>query len=818
MACLIPVRWWPTTELFSFISRITFCRLTMYSARLTILGILLFIQPVLISAASNVQIPRVSKPPRLEDFEDMTPHGAAMQLRKISGLTQQQPSDGKPATEKTDIYTGYDLSNLYIVWVCWDSPQAVRAHLTRREAVTPPDDDYIELTIDTFHDRRHGFLFDVNPLGMQWDALWTEGSGADYSFDTVWDSRGRLTSQGYIIWMAIPFRSLRFHPRQGERWGVTFMRYIAHKDETDYWPYVSSRISGTLNQEGTLNGFEDISPSHNMQFIPYASFRNFRTVDDRDPAQPRFNQIDAQGKLGLDSKFVFHDSLVLDTTINPDFAQVESDQPQNTINQRFEVFFPEKRPFFLENANYFGDTNIGVYRLSQMLFTRRIVEPTFGTRLTGKQGPWNLGFFVADDRSPGLLVPDYSPLAGKRAYFGVASVSHDFGEQNNVGFIYTDREFAGFYNRVGGIYANYRLNKNWTTWFRSVVSSTLSSPLENGSSSNQPGGVASTSVTSNSPAYQFGTDTEAVLNNIGRRLSYELMFQDITPNFHTDAGFVPRTDIRNASQYFHFYWRPEGKHLVFQGPEANTINLWDHNGVAVQQVYSFDWVFDFKPNLILAPIVSYEDDILRPVDFSGLPGDRKYVQHGFGFVVKGSPLRRVTFNTRVTRDGAVLIDVPTGQLPITGDELAINQTMSLKPTRHLEIDNTYILDRVLNGNVHHAAFNNHIVRTKWNYQFNPAWSLRFITQYNGLLANPLYSSLNTTKNLNFDFLITYMPHPGTAVYVGYNSNLENLIPGLCETLPQSATCIPNGPGLVRSNSFINDGRQFFVKISYLFRR
>jgi Domain of unknown function (DUF5916) len=769
-------------------------------------------------AAANVHIPRVSKPPRLEDFEDMKPHGAANELRKLSGFTQQEPSDGKPATQQTDVYAGYDSAALYVVWVCWDSPNGVRAHLTRREAVTPPDDDYIELTVDTFHDQRHGFLFDVNPLGMQEDALWTEGSGPDYSFDTVWDSRGRLTSRGYVVWMAIPFRSLRFHPRTGELWGVTFMRYIARKNEVDYWPYVSSRISGTLNQEGTMSGLEDISPSHNMQFIPYASFRNFRAIDNRDPLQPRFNQINAQGKAGLDSKFVFHDSLVLDTTINPDFAQVESDEPQNTVNQRFEVFFPEKRPFFLENANFFGDTNIGVYRLSQMLFTRRIAAPSFGTRLTGKQGPWNLGFFVADDRSPGLLVPDFSPLAGKRAYFGVGRVSYDFGQQNNVGLIYTDREFAGFYNRVGGIDANFRLNKNWTSWFRTVVSSTLSSADEDGST--QPGAPPGQPALGSlaPPTYQFGRDTEAVLNNIGRRLSYEFLYQDITADFHTDTGFVPRTDIRNASQYFHFYWRPEGKHLVFQGPEANTTNLWDHNGVAVQQAYSFDWVFDFKPNLIVAPLFSYEDDILRPVDFSGLPNDRKYVQHAVGFVVKGSPLSKLTFNAKLIREGIVLIDVPTNQLPITGDETFVNATMSLKPTRHLQIDNTYILDRVLNGAVQHAAFNNHIIRTKWNYQFTPALSIRAITQYNGLLANPMWSSLATTKNVNFDVLITYMPHPGTAVYVGYNSNLENLIPGLCQHGTESTTCIPNSAGLVRSNSFINDGRQFFVKISYLFRR
>jgi hypothetical protein len=156
-------------------------------------------------------------------------------------------------------------------------------------------------------------------------------------------------------------------------------------------------------------------------------------------------------------------------------------------------------------------------------------------------------------------------------------------------------------------------------------------------------------------------------------------------------------------------------------------------------------------------------------------------------------------------------------MPITGDETSVNATMSYRPTRHLQIDNTYILDRVLNGAAHHAAFNNHIIRSKWNYQFTPALSLRVISQYNGLLANQTYSSLTTIKNMNFDFLITYMPHPGTAVYVGYNSNLQNLAPGLCTPLAGTAQCDPASGGLVRSRFFINDGRQFFVKLSYLFR-
>jgi uncharacterized protein DUF5916 len=767
------------------------------------------------AASASIQIPRVSSPPRLEDFEDMAPRGNAMQLMKVTDFIQQTPSDGKPATQRTDVYLGYDAANLYLIWVCWETdPHAIRAHLTRREAVTPPDDDYVELTLDTFHDRRHGFLFDVNPRGVQADALWSEDSGSDYSYDTVWDSSSKLTSKGYVIWMSIPFRSIRFHPANEQVWGVTLMRYVAHNDEYDYWPRVSSRISGRLNQEGLITGIENVSPSHNMQFNPYGYLSSLHNVDNRDPIQPRFDNRNVQGKIGLDSKFVFHDSLVLDTTINPDFAQIESDQPQNTVNQRFEVFFPEKRPFFLENSNFFSDTNIGIYSLSRVLFTRRIVEPSFGARLTGKQGPWNLGFFLADDRSPGLIVPDNSPLRGTRAYFAVGRVSHDIGDQSSVGAVYVDREYHGDFNRVGGLDASFRLGKNWTSWFRSLVSSTYAT-----------GDVISAINTSGNPVappalgYSFGQDHEAVLNGYGRRFSYELMYQDITPSFHTDAGFVPRTDIRNVAEYFHFYWRPEGKHLIFQGPELNTHDIWDHNGVGLTHAYNFDWVFGYRRNVFFAPIVSTEIDVLRPNDFSGLPSNHKYVQGSGGLVFGGSPTRLITWRTTIIRDGTVLIVVPNGQKPITGDETFINHTMSIKPTGHLEIDNTYILDRVLNGAAHHASFNNHIIRSKWNYQFTRALSLRAIVQYNGLLANPTYSSLQTTRNLNFDFLVTYLVHPGTAIYVGYNSNLENLIPGLCVPAPGSLTgCDPNGSGLVRGNRFINDGRIFFVKVSYLFRR
>ncbi len=746
--------------------------------------------------ATSITIPHVSPPPRLEDFEDMMPRGPALQLRKLDGFIQQQPSDGKPGTQPTAAYLGYDDTNMYIVFVCWDKPHGIRGHLTRREPSTPFDtDDYIEVTLDTFRDQRHGFVFDVNPMGVQADALWTEGQGTDYSWDTVWYSRSRITDKGYVIWMAIPFRSLRFHGSGVKNWGFTLMRYIAREDETDYWPRVSSTISGRLNQEAIVTGFENISPGRNMQFIPYGEFRSFRALDQRDPIQPRFSSCVACAKVGLDSKFVFHDSLVLDTTINPDFAQVESDEPQNTINQRFEVFFPEKRPFFLENSNFFEAPLMAVQLQTRMVFTRRLADPTFGIRLTGKQGPWNLGFLTADDRSPGKIVPDSDPLHGKRAYFGIGRISYDLGRQSAVAAMYTDREFENNFNRVGGLDGTLHINKNWNATYRGYMSST-----------------------SNGGAYLFGQHHEAVLIGNGRRFTESLQYLDITPGFRTETGFVPRADQRNISNYFHFYWRPEGKHLIFHGVETSENNMWDHQGNVVQQQGNFDYVFGFRRNIIVAPIIGYESDVLRPSDFNGLPGKRQYAQDAWGFVFRGSPTNVFSWNTQYLRDGTVVVVPPNGQLPYTGNETSIKSTMSVKPVRSLQVDNTYILDRVLNGVAHRSLFNNHIIRSKWNYQFTPRLSLRFIGQYNALLANPNFTSLRTEKNFNADFLITYLVNPGTAVYVGYNSNLENVIPGLCVHLPGSTECDPSGNGLVRNNSFINDGRLFFVKISYLFRR
>jgi hypothetical protein len=527
--------------------------------------------------------------------------------------------------------------------------------------------------------------------------------------------------------------------------------------------------------------------------IPYVFGRSFRAVDDRDPANPIYDSKTFQGKAGLDAKYVFHNNLVLDATINPDFSQVESDDPQNTVNQRFEVFFQEKRPFFLENSNFFETLNF--FQSDLLLFTRRVADPDAGIRLTGKQGPWNLGFFAADDRSPGKIVPPSDPLAGSRAYFYVGRVAHDVGKNSSVGVIYTDREYNGEFNRVGGADGTFTLNKNWTAGFRSVISSTFT----------------------NLDGYSAGWDHDAYIFSSGDRSTFFSEFQDIAPGFRTETGFVRRVDIRRTNNYYHFYWKPKKSILQMHGPEMGFERIWDHKNTGVEYNVNGDYVFQFQHNWLFAPIIGVQSDTLRPGDFSGLSSNRKFTQDFVGVVFRGQPLSQLNWSFRLMREGAVNLVVPAGQVPNEGDETFINMTLGLKPMSQLQIDNTYIFDRVRHNPIERSVYNNHIIRSKWNYQINRELSVRVIGQYNGLIANPNFSSLTTTKALNFDFLITYLLHPGTAMYIGYNSDIANVDPGLCVRV--AGVCDPNGNGLLRSqNLFINDGRQLFVKVSYLFRR
>jgi Domain of unknown function (DUF5916) len=747
-------------------------------------------------------IPRLQSAPKLDDFEGMEPAtDLARKMLKIDKFIQQEPRDGAPVSQATEAYLGYTGKNFYAVFLCFDKePKRIRARMLRRELID--DDDQIGVWLDTFHDQRHAYYFYVNPYGIQQDGLFAENGGPDNSFDTVWHTTGKLTGNGYMVMVEIPFKSLRFKPQPSLSWGVILIRVIPRNSEHSFFPPNSNRIQGMLTKEGTIDGLKEISPSHNLQFIPYTSVGAFRALDERDPAGDRFTGKHVEPKAGLDAKAVIKDSLVLDATLNPDFGQIESDDPQVTVNQRFEVFFPEKRPFFQENSNYFQTP-------LQLVFTRRIVDPLYGIRLTGKEGPWAIGAMLADDRSPGRSVINTDPLSGQSAYFGVLRVNREVGKNNSIGFVYTDRELhtapntfcssvrceVGF-NRVGGMDAQFKINQNWRMNAQAVTSETK---FQDGTHES-------------GPAYQVFLDRSS------RALEFNTMYQDISAGFDSETGFINRTDIRRFSNFIGPTFHTEGKYLTAHGPRIFQISLWDHNGTRLTHQLNPQYEWDFQRNSAFVIFNVWEHERLRPQDFSTLTTNRDYTH-----VIGGAQLNTQYFkwiNLSMEMDwGTATNFVPRTGPPVLAYQNTGFVKATVRPTKGLTIENTYLMTRLLDQNTNLNIFNNHIMRSKWNYQFTKEFSLRLIGEYDTTISNPFLTTLQNTKGFNGDVLFTYLLTPGTAIYAGYNSDLQNLDERLlrvCAGLP----CAPGQgfDGLLRTrNNFINDGRQIFIKLSYLFR-
>src|SRR5499426_3059223 len=492
-----------------------------------------------------------AKPPVIDGKIDDDVWKTAVVLKDFY---QIQPGDNLIPENRTEVRLGYDAHFLYIAFHCFDDPTKVRANVPKRDRIW--DDDYVGILFDTFNDQRRAYEFDFNPLGIQADGIWTEGQGEDFSLDLVMESKGMVTSDGYTIEIAIPFKSLRYVAGKDKLWGVHFWRRTKRLNNSlDMWIPMDRDKSSWLAQAGHITGLEGISTERTLELIPSLTLsqtsRRVRTygvlpntpLAIGDPGRMVNEPVDLDP--GLTGKYTLTPTVTLDFAINPDFAQVESDQLVVRANQRFPIFFEEKRPFFLEGIDIFQTQIAAVH-------TRAIVDPDYAVKLTGKVNRNTFGLLVASDNAPG----NYSPedrltadprLIGKNANVGVLRLKRDIGTKDSfIGFLGTYRKFVDTYNELGGFDSRLRINKQTTFSAQALVSHSRNfffypdigrrlDRAENG--------------------FIYATD----YNMNGRHFGYEYSAVGRTRYYRSDVGFNRRVNTNNHNLFVRYNCEPHPK-------------------------------------------------------------------------------------------------------------------------------------------------------------------------------------------------------------------------------------------------------------------
>jgi hypothetical protein len=303
----------------------------------------------------------------------------------------------------------------------------------------------------------------------------------------------------------------------------------------------------------------------------------------------------------------------------------------------------------------------------------------------------------------------------------------------------------------------------------------------------------------------------------GHAFNLQSQFQDFSTGFQTQLGFIQSVNFRMGQTHATYQWFPKHSKLQSWGLETSQNIAFDHFGNRVYHYSSFDPFWLLPRNIVIAPIFGQNSDTLSPLNYPGLTDYKNFTENWGGIVNRGAPFAQLNYNIVAVRGGNVNYNPVQGAAPSLMNEQTVQFLFTLQPLRQLTDDNTYLLDRdhsVADGALVYEA---QTFRSKINYQFTRSISARVIVEYDSTLANPKETSLLRTKEVGTQALFTWLPHPGTAIYVGYNNDLQNLDRSLCNRLPVLGTCDPNNTTPPRANNLLNDGRQIFVKASYLLR-
>src|SRR5688572_25616349 len=491
-----------------------------------------------VSKKEPVEIPKFTAPPVIDGIlNDEVWKSAAV----FGDFLQTSPGDNVAPTHPTEFLMAYDSKNLYMAYNVKQDRNTVRATVARRDNIF--NDDYVLVYIDTFNDQRQAYVIFFNPLGIQADGTYTEGRGEDYSVDLVMESKGVLTEDGFTIEAAIPFKSLRYEAGKGKQWGLHVFRRVKYKNnEYNSWMPNNRSISGSLNQAGHITGLDGIETTRQLEINPSFTAsqtgRRTRFAPNNDPSG-RFVNDGIKGDFGVTVKFGLTPTTTLDFAYNPDFAQVEADAPVSTANVRFPIFFPEKRPFFLERIDIFQSG-------MNVVNTRAIVDPDIAAKLTGRRGKNTFGVIYASDNAPGnfsiderqtllnCLPNEEDPndacnMVDKNATIGVIRLKRDVGQRHNLGFFATTYNFINRRNYTSGFDGRFALTAKTIAEFQVLGTNSKRNFFDPDLNSN---------VYRNGNGFGY----RLYLERSDRNLYMNYLAQGRTRDHRADVGFTDRTD------------------------------------------------------------------------------------------------------------------------------------------------------------------------------------------------------------------------------------------------------------------------------------
>lgn len=746
---------------------------------------------------------------------------------------QTSPGDNIAPSKPTEAYLAYDEKNLYIAFKCWDDPGKVRATVAKRDEVF--GEDNVRIWLDTFNDQRRAYVLGWNPLGIQQDGIYTEGRGNDFSIDIIMESKGMITDWGWTVEVKIPFKSLRYTAGKNKLWGFNAARNIDRlNDEFDSWMPDDRNISGQLIKYGKISGLDEVKTERTLEITPSITIsetgRRF-AVYPNNLISDRFVNQPLEQDIGVTLKYTITPNVTLDLAYNPDFAEIEADAPVVTANQRFPIFFQEKRPFFLEGADIFGSP-------LQVFYSRTIVDPDVAAKLTGKIGKTSFGFLAASDNAPGnydedernnpFLRPRINEFLDKNATFGVLRVKRDFGRENNIGFFSTYRSFPEQRNVLGGFDGRLKLTPRATSQFQVVGTHSRRcffdaqfDPTNNASQAQRNRDICDGSTyrqyrTGNGFGYTWNFDyTEK-----NRGFYFEASGR--TKDYRADAGFTRRTNTNRMflagrlstepspnARIVRFSWRPsvstnfdwQGRSQEFGVGSNFNIDLQHNTELNFETGVSYERLFEEEFGLKRLPTRrgTFFGDGERSTwqqYVSGNIGSQinkqlsvrlfvGFINNSFDFDFGGGPRFPRISRSALTGDGR--LD------PGPGRQFDLGAHVEYKPLDPLRISLDYRKSRLVRNDTNETAFDSNIVTLRSTYQFTRFLFTRLRADYDSL-----------SSNFAGQFLVGYNPSPGTAFYVGYNDNFN-----YNGFNPYSGQLEPR---------FARNSRTFFIRASYLFRK